>query len=183
MEALTRNWWILALRGALAVLFGLVALLSPTLMLGAFVLLFGTYVLLDGLGSIACALRAVERVKAAWPLLVEGVVSVALGVMAWVPRISLRQLYIIATWGLITGALEIIAASSVSHTTAGRWFLMLAGVSSVVIGGILFVLPIAGADEVRRFIGLYALIFGGAVLAASLHLRAGRAARPLAAAS
>ena len=43
----TGHWWALALRGAIAILFGLAALLRPGIALDALILLFGAYALVD----------------------------------------------------------------------------------------------------------------------------------------
>jgi uncharacterized membrane protein HdeD (DUF308 family) len=43
-----RNWWIMALRGLLAVIFGLIALLTPGIALLAFIYVFAAYALVDG---------------------------------------------------------------------------------------------------------------------------------------
>ena len=171
---------MLAVRGVLGIMFGLVAILYIRITLGEFVLLFGAYVLLDGLCSIASALRAAARVTAAWPVLLEGAVSVVLGVLAWVsPHMSRGLLYLIATWGIITGILEIVAAVRLSRASSSQWFLALAGVSSVLVGMLLMGLPSAGSASVVRLIGIYALVFGGMILIAAFRLRGGRAAIPL----
>src|SRR4029077_2583006 len=48
LSSITRNWWLAALRGALAVLFGVVALVWPGITFQALVLVFGTYAFIDG---------------------------------------------------------------------------------------------------------------------------------------
>ena len=53
-----QNWWILAARGALAILFGLYALLRPGMALSTIIMAFGVVVLLGGILSGA---RANER--------------------------------------------------------------------------------------------------------------------------
>ena len=40
LDALTRRWWVVALRGVAAVIFGILALVWPAITLGALVLLF-----------------------------------------------------------------------------------------------------------------------------------------------
>lgn len=179
MDSLTRSWWLLALRGVLALLFGVVAIGYARVTLGEFVLLFGLYVFLDGFGAIVSALRAHDGPLAAWPLLLEGAVSVALGVIAWVsPRISPGLLYLIATWGIITGVLEIAAAMRLRQPSTTQWCLALSGVSSVLIGMLLLGLPMAGASSVERLLGLYALVFGALMLFAALRLRSSAGSRP-----
>ena len=174
-----KSWWLLALRGVLALAFGLTAIISTRLTLGEFVLLFGLYVFLDGLGSIVSAMRSGTGALAAWPLLVEGGVSVALGVIAWVsPHISATLLYLIATWGIITGIVEIVAAVKLPRRSTTQWCLALSGVSSVLIGMLLLGLPAAGVASIVRLLGLYAFVFGALILVAAFRLRAGGAAVP-----
>src|SRR5689334_1068522 len=45
---LARNWWAIAIRGALGILFGLVALFLPGATMLSLVLLFAAYMLVDG---------------------------------------------------------------------------------------------------------------------------------------
>jgi uncharacterized membrane protein HdeD (DUF308 family) len=44
----TKNWWVLLLRGIVAVLFGILAITSPGITLAVLVLLFGIYAVVDG---------------------------------------------------------------------------------------------------------------------------------------
>jgi uncharacterized membrane protein HdeD (DUF308 family) len=174
MSSLTRNWWMFAARGALAMLFGLTVLAWSGIGLGELVLLFGTYALIDGLGAIASAIRVSAGSRPGWPLLAEGVVSIGLGILAWVsPFIPWALLYVIASWGVITGVLEIAAAMSLRDEPTGKWLLTLSGASSVLLGMFLMALPGAGAPTVVRIIGLYAVVFGLLLLVSSLRLRGG----------
>ena len=61
---LGRNWWALAIRGVLAILFGLIAFLNPGLTLAAVVLLFGAYAVVGGVFTIVAGVRAAERHEA-----------------------------------------------------------------------------------------------------------------------
>jgi uncharacterized membrane protein HdeD (DUF308 family) len=177
-SALVSNWWMLAMRGVLAVLFALAALVWARITLGEFVLLFGSYLLLDGLLAVASAIRSAERFTQAWPLLLEGAVSVALGVLAWVsPHISWAVLFLIASWGIITGVLEIVAAVGLRPDATSQWLLALSGVSSLVLGMLLLALPGAGSVWVVRIVGVYALTFGVLLVAAAFRLRGGRGMR------
>ncbi len=170
---LVRAWWILALRGLLGLLFGLAALLWPRVTLGMFVLGFGTYVLADGLAAVAQAIRAAERPRQGAPLFLEGAVSVGLGLLAWGWPFALPPilLYLIASWGIFTGLLELLAALLVLREPTARWLFGLAGVSSILLGMVLMLLPQAGAVEIVRMVGLYAVTFGILTLGAALRLR------------
>ncbi len=54
LPAETGHWWALALRGAVAILFGIAAFLRPDITLEALILLFGAYALVDGVFAIVC---------------------------------------------------------------------------------------------------------------------------------
>jgi uncharacterized membrane protein HdeD (DUF308 family) len=172
MRALVRNWWMMATRGALAVLFGLSVLVWPAVNLPIVVLLFAVYALLDGVCAIAAAMRASERPLDASPVAAEGVVSVTLGVLAltW-PFVSRQFLYWVAGWGLLTGVLEVAAAVRVRRDVAGHWLLGTGGVSSLFLAVLILVLPHADVASVATLIGAYALVFGVSLFLAAVRFR------------
>ena len=47
-DLLSRSWWMLALRGVLALAFGILAFIWPSLTLAALVALFAAYALISG---------------------------------------------------------------------------------------------------------------------------------------
>ena len=61
MVVLARNWWALALRGLMAILFGIAALVVPHIALVVLIALFGAYALVDGIFAIVSAVRAAQR--------------------------------------------------------------------------------------------------------------------------
>ena len=87
---LARNWWALALRGVLAIVFGVLAFVNPGLTLGALVLLFGAYSLVDGVFAIIAGLRAAQRHERWWPFALEGLASIVVGIFASVMPLPRR---------------------------------------------------------------------------------------------
>lgn len=80
-------------------------------------------------------------------------------------------LIIIASWAIIRGVLEIIAAIKLRRVIDGEWLLILSGLLSVAFGVLLFLRPGAGALAVMWLIGVYMLVFGITAIALSLRLR------------
>jgi len=178
MAILTRNWWALALRGLAAILFGIAALVVPHITLAVLIALFGAYALVDGVFALIAAGRAAERQTRWWPLALEGVVGIVVGILtfAWPGVTALILLYFIAYWAIITGVFELIAAIRLRQEISGEWLLGLGGVLSVIFGLLLIIFPGAGALTIVWLIGLYSLIFGVALVALGLRLRSGGAA-------
>jgi uncharacterized membrane protein HdeD (DUF308 family) len=172
-KALSRNWWMVAARGALAGLFGLAILLWPRISLGWVVVLFGGYALLDGVCALLSAWRASERFSEGWPVALEGLVSIFLGgvALAW-PFVPQVVVHLIAWWGLITGALELVTAALLPRTLKSHWFFALGGISSIFLALLLFALRHADLAWVTWGIGVYALVFGLSLALAAFRLRA-----------
>jgi uncharacterized membrane protein HdeD (DUF308 family) len=174
LEYLSRQWWSVALRGALAVVFGVVALIWPDITLRALVLLYGFYALVDGLLALAALLVGgnLVRERRGW-LIVEGVAGIAAGVIAflWPEITALVLLYLIAAWAIATGVLEVAVAIWLRRELRGEWLLALGGIVSVVFGVFLIVRPGEGAVAVVWLIGLFAILFGGALIGLGLRLR------------
>ena len=169
----TSNWWALALRGLAAVIFGLLAFIWPHITLGALILLFGAYALVDGAFAIVAGIRASHEVKRWWLLLIEGILSVAAGVMAFlVPGITaLILLGLIAGWALLTGVIQIAAAIQMRKYITGEWLLVLSGIASVLFGILMLFNPAAGALAVIWLIGAYAVVSGVLLLSLGFKLR------------
>ena len=119
---LTRNWRLLALRGVVAVLFGLAALVWPGATLTALVLLFGAYALVDGLLALVVSRLDRHEFDHGWMLLLKGLAGIAAGVLTllW-PSITAQALvYLIAAWAILTGAFEVVAAVDLRNMVEGE---------------------------------------------------------------
>jgi uncharacterized membrane protein HdeD (DUF308 family) len=162
LTLLARNWWMLVLRGLLAIAFGLMALIWPGLTVGVLVILFGVYVLIEGLLAISAAVSYREE-KSWWILFFEGLVGIAAGLCAfiWPGLTAIVLLVFIALWAILTGILEIAAAVLLRREIPGEWVLGIAGIASILIGILLLANPGAGLLAVVWLIGIYALLFGG----------------------
>src|SRR6201991_3843501 len=168
----TGSWWALLLRGIAAIAFGLLAFVWPGITLTVLVLLWGAYALVDGAFAIAAGLKSHGENKRWWVLLLEGLLSVAAGIFAFViPGITaLILLILIAAWAIVTGIFEIVAAIQLRKYIKGEWLLALAGVASVIFGLALLFNPGVGALALVWLIGAYSIVFGVLLIVFGLRL-------------
>ncbi|NUB07286.1 uncharacterized membrane protein HdeD (DUF308 family) [Azospirillum brasilense] len=172
---LARNWWVMALRGVCAVLFGLIALLLPGVTIASLVLLFAAYMLFDGVFAIVAGVRAATRRERWWPFILEGVIDLAAGVVAVVAPTAtiLAFVWLSGAWAVVSGVMMIAAAIRL-RTSHGKWWLGFGGLVSIVWGILLFVAPIEGAVVMTWWLGAYALVFGGVLIVLAFRLRGHR---------
>ena len=175
------KWWMTALRGAVALVFGLTVFfwLDP----GAAVLAvaFGVFALVDGLVLGAVAVVGRDALGQWWVVLAEGVVGMAVGVvaLAWPGLGGLGLLSLLAAWAVVTGVFEIEAGVRLRRLATGETSLLLAGVLSVAVGIILVAVPKDDPVEIAWAIGLFGMGYGALlVLVAERMRRLAVAARP-----
>jgi len=169
---LPRHWWVVALRGLAAIIFGVLAFAWPGITLAVLVLFFGAYAIVDGVLALYSAFRS--RGEHVWGPLLEGIVGIGAGLVAffWPGITALALVFVIASWAILTGVLEIYAAIRLRQVINNEWALVLSGALSVIFGILLVAQPGAGALALVWLIGLYAVIFGIGLLVFAWKLRA-----------
>lgn len=158
------------LRGVVAVLFGILAIVWPEITVLSLALLFGVYTLLDGVASIMMGLgRGTDR---AYPIAL-GILGVAAGAIALVwPEITvIVLLVIIAVWAIFAGVMQILAAIRLRKVIRNEWFLALSGVIALVLGLLLIVQPAEGAIALVVAIATFALVWGITLIVLGFRLR------------
>lgn len=166
------NWWALALRGVVAILFALIAFFLPGITAAALILLFGAYAFVDGVFALIAGLRAARHHGRSGALLLEGVLNIVIGIIVfvWPGPALVALIYLIAIWAVISGV-ALIAAGIALIRHSGEWLLVLSGVISVLLGIILFVQPGAGVIALSWWLGFYALLFGIILVATAFRIR------------
>jgi len=174
VDALTGRWWVPVTRGIAAIAFGILALVSPSIGLMSLVIMWGVYAIIDGISNLALAAWSGSAGGRWGWLMFEGLISIGAGVLTFAyPGITtMVLLLVIAVWAVLTGVMEIGAALEFRHIVKGAWLLGLCGVLSIAFGIILMASPSNGALAVVWLIAVYAILFGLALLALGLRLRA-----------
>lgn len=173
VASLAQKWWTFTLRGVSALLFGVLAFVAPGATLTTLLYVFGFYAILNGVLALYAAwnLRSFDRW---WVLLLEGLLSIAAGMIAfvWPGAAALAFLSIIAAWAILVGILQIVSAIRLRQEIENEWSLGLGGLASVISGVLLVVWPRSGLVTISWIIGIYAIAFGVMLLVLGSRLRA-----------
>ena len=165
-------WWSFALRGVLAILFGVVAIVWPDITLGALIILFGAYALVDGIFAIVGAVMNGRDGR--WlPLIVVGLGGILVGLITliWPGLSALALIYLVAAWAIGIGLFQIVGAIEMRKRITNEVWLILSGALSVLIGLYIAVFPGDGAVALVLLIGFYAIVFGVLLILLGFNLR------------
>jgi uncharacterized membrane protein HdeD (DUF308 family) len=173
-ELLMRSWWMLALRGVIAILFGILALLWPGITLLVLVAMFAAYAILSGAVSIIAAVKNRDSDTGWWLILLLGLISIGAGVIAvFYPDLTaLALVLVMGANALITGVLDIAIAIRLRKVMRREWLLVLAGFISIAFGVLVFMFPGAGALALVWLVSFYAVFTGTLLLALAFRVRA-----------
>lgn len=167
-----QNWGMFVLRGVIAILFGLFALLSPNTTLEALVIVFAAFATIDGITALLAGLGAPGGPR--WLIVIGGILGIAVGVYAFLnPQMTATALvFVIGLWSILVGAFVVAAAILVRKMIEGEWLDVISGVVSVLFGVYLVIYPGNGAIALLWLIGYYAIFYGVMWLIVGWRLRA-----------
>lgn len=162
----TGSTWLMAIRGVIAIIFGIAALLWPGRTLLILVYLFGAFAIVDGILAAVASVQLRHLTSYWWIILLEGIFGIIIGIVAFaLPGVTaLALLFLVATWAILTGILELVSAFSGRAPARREWAMGIAGVLSIVLGILLVIQPGAGLLTIVWLIGIYAIAWGFTLL-------------------
>ena len=176
---IARGAWIWAVvRGALAIVFGIIALTSPITTAVVLAIVIGVFAIVDGIVDLIDAIR--HRGSAGVGLRVFlGVVSLLFGIiiLVWPGKTIGFMVVLIAIWSILIGVLQIVANVSIRKDAPGAWIWgAVSGALGLIFGiVVLFNLGI-GLVALIWLVGIWAIVFGLALIVLGLQVRkAGKA--------
>lgn len=166
------RWSSLLFRGIVSILFAIVAFAWPGITLAALTLLFGAYAFVDGVTTLVGAVQRGAHPHR-WLLVVDGLIGVAAGVVTlfWPGITLLALIFVIGLRFIMSGALEIATAVKFKDELKSPVLYGLAGVASVILGILTFVVPGLTALALVAMLGAFALVFGAMLIALAFRLR------------
>jgi uncharacterized membrane protein HdeD (DUF308 family) len=169
LERLGNLWWGFLLKGVLALLFAIAAVIWPGITLSVLIALFGAYLLVDGVVSLITSFR---NEGWGWYVL-QGLASLGAGLVTfiWPGLTALSLLFLIGGWAIVKGIGDIVAAIRIRKEVEGEWVLVVAGIASIAFGLLVILRPGAGALGVLWVIAFFAFLLGILFITLGLKLR------------
>ena len=169
---ITRHWWVLVLRGLIALAFGILALLFPGVTITFAAIFFAVYFIVDGVLAVIAGIRAAEAHRRWWPFALEGLIGLAAGVIAlvWPDVTIVVMVALVAAWAILSGLAMLVPAFRLPRGS-GRGWLIFSGAVSLLLGIVILIQPAAGVFYIVLSIGIYAIIFGIGLVALGFQVR------------
>ncbi len=173
LRTLRHAWWLVLLRGILAIVFGLMAWAWPKLTLFVLVAFWGAYALVDGAVALVAGLRMRAANGPLWSVIVVGLLGIGAGAAAllWPGMTALVMLMFIASWAIAIGAFQIITAVRLRREIENEWMMGVSGALSILLGILLIMNPNAGWVTLVWLIGGFSIAFGALLVMLALRLK------------
>lgn len=167
-----RSWSMWLVRGIVALLFGIVALVSPFATLASLVMLAAAFMFVDGIFAFF-SLFSRRGSPFWWTSFFEALAGVGFGLalLIWPGIALLTFLYLLAGWAVISGLFEIATAIRLRKVIEREWALGLAGLSSIIFGLAVLFFPGLGLIATSWMLGAYAIIFGVLMINTGINVR------------
>lgn len=164
------NWVMLLVRGILAVLFGIMAMVWPSITAIALAVLWGIWALIEGVINLVAAFQRGATGKA-WKIFF-GVVSILAGLIAIIHPFDVAVVltWILGIWFLVAAVFQGIGAFA-STRSQPRWMLLVSAVLSLLIGILFVARPGVGVLSIVFWIGIVAIIWGILLIVAAFAAR------------
>lgn len=159
-DTIQKTWWLIAVRGVLFILFGILSLVSPYLVIFSLITFFAFFAVLSGFFIITLAF--LEEAGNKFLHILEGLIFILAGIIVYVnPVFAVGGIMIfIAAWAILSGATQIFIAIRLRKVINNEWFMILNGVISIIFGIILAGNLISGAGVILMVIGIFAVLSG-----------------------
>lgn len=170
-----RNWWLLALKGALLLIMGLFILFNAGLTLAAIVVYIGVIAVVGGVAEVVLAVM--NRDQPSWTgFLLEGLMDIGLGILLLTnPQVIGLIPIVLGAWISISGfalMFRAFRARKQGETAWGNWLVLSAVL--IVLGLWIIYDPLGTLISMTWLLGTVFMAFGVLVLMIAFRLRRAR---------
>jgi uncharacterized membrane protein HdeD (DUF308 family) len=175
-KQLAQHWWVVLIRGIVAVAFGVTAYAWPGLTLGTFILFFAAFAFADGVLDIVNAVGGRKENEHWWWQLLGGGVGILFGVLTLQnPLVTTVVLLLyMAAWAVATGVVRIVLAVRLRKEIEGELWMGLSGLASVFFGLLMMARPAVGALALVWLVAVWSIAIGACLIVLAFRLRSFR---------
>lgn len=160
IEALQKRWWLIAVRGVLAILFGILALASPYIVIFSLITFFAFFAILSGFFILTLAFLGETDNRGL--RIIESLIFLGAGIVVLLNPVSVLGgiMIFIAAWAILTGITQIFGAIKLRKVIANEWLMIFNGIFSIIFGILLAGNLIQGAGVMLMVFGAFAILSG-----------------------
>lgn len=160
---LFKNWWLMTIKGVLAIGFGIIMLMRNKPMIKSSIAIsFGILVVVSGLLIITGAFlhRKINPRWRAW--FMEGLIDILIGaVFIFKPQLAKAFfLYFLALWSFFTAFIQIVTSFRMINYMDRWWTMLITGIFSLIFAVLIFINPFYARYNLGLIIGFACIIFG-----------------------
>ncbi len=171
IETLQKRWWLIAVRGVLAILFGILALASPYIVIFSLITFFAFFAILSGFFILTLAFLGETGNRGL--RILEGLIFLGAGIVVILNPVSALGgiMIFIAAWAILSGFIHIISAVKLRKVIANEWLLIFNGIISIIFGILLAGNLIQGAGVMLMVFGVFSILSGMLSLMLAFRIR------------
>jgi uncharacterized membrane protein HdeD (DUF308 family) len=167
VRAMATAWWVFALRGLAAILFGVLAFLAPGAGLAVILAFLAAWMVVDGVATLYQAVKGPPERHGVW-FWVDGIASLiaAAALLLWPAASALVLVLIAGVWSIAVGVFRLVLAFRLKSVLLG-----LLGAVTVLVGAWLVAYPGPGLLALIWLVGIEAVVIGVLQLGVAWRLR------------
>jgi uncharacterized membrane protein HdeD (DUF308 family) len=169
-------WWLMLLRGIVALLVGLFVVVQPRDALTLTAQILGAYAIFDGIGASVAAFRGRGGGSRVW-VLARGALSIIFGILVLtLPGLFVRVagaiwLTLIAVQSILAGALDVFTVARARKEFERPWSVTAGGLLLILLGALIIAAPRLFGEAIVLYIGLSIIALGLLLIGLALLLR------------
>lgn len=173
LQSLFKNWWAIALRGALAVLFGILALANPGVVAATLLMWLAVFLIIDGVLGLIGVFASWKQREDKWLFVLEGALSLVLGflILRNPGATMVFAVMYLGIWAVFSGALRIAMAIQLRKEMEGEGWLILGGALTILFGFLIIAQPGIAVATLMYMLGIFAILLGGVLIALGFKVR------------
>jgi uncharacterized membrane protein HdeD (DUF308 family) len=171
--AVRHHWWLFLLRGLAAIAFGVLVVMWPGATIVALTAFIAAYALVDGIVVLGSALRMRAFFDRWWVLLIQGLISVAFGVLAFMnPALSLLYVVIMVAAWMLFASIALFMLGQAQKVMGGSALLpTLGSIATLALAVVAVARPGATIAGVIALIAWFSLAIGIVNVAVAFRVR------------